>query len=273
MAICALYVKRTIHIPFSSIEKIVVGNYVEYIQIPKGVNFYRVQALMIIHHDQGMFFRHFSSRDEFANWVQRFTDKNIALYKTEYDLCPAYTDRLKYDIDFAKLEGYPWNEKISTPPIGRETVKNPYEPWEHDGKLKEEFVDNQKRHTIKWINRINLILFIYAIIVGSIIIPTRMIGDDGLIEIDFVVIFGVSFVYILLPALFLYGRKYAKWYLPLIHFFITFIGGMIGVYLSSLFNELPPLYSSILALNIFNIIIGWVPAYLFMRLFWRYLAI
>lgn len=207
----------------------------------------------------------FPEEKEFHDWITRLQDKGCPLFKTEYDLRPALTARVDYEVDFSKVEGDPWLGSYSYPSFGDEKTTNPFLPWEHGAKKREGIEENKRMQTKKWEKRVFWLLLGYALIVGGIIMPIYPLDEDGILAIDTTFIFSVLLFYVLIPFLLVFWRSFTKWYLPLLYFIVVAAGNSFAVFLISLFIDIPSLYLSIISINIFVLLFGWIPSFLLIK--------
>lgn len=255
--------KEEVHIPFSSVHSVVVGNVAEFIRMSRGSDFYRFDAMMIIKHEDGIHIQRFNELDTLKNWLSRFLDKGRALYKTTEDLFPAIMDSTDYQVDFSKVEGLPWDGKTEFPPVGEERKNNPFQPWKHGADLRPENTKEKKNKTKTWEKRISLLLFLFSFIAGIMVFPQAQLDADDFIKMNGS-IFGMIFIALVIPFLFVYWRKYTKWYNPFVHFVLVTTSNtiaMIIVFLidgDSILENVKIYFSNILLLNIFFLLPGWL---------------
>ena len=259
--------EEKVSIPFESIKSVIIGNNANYTSMPvgKGISFYRFGAIMVIKHENGIFIQQFFEQQEFHDWILRLEDKGCPLFKTEYDLGPAIASGPDYEVDFSKLVGLPWRGAPDYPPIGDEKLRNPFSPWEIGVKKREGVEENKRMKTRKWEKRVNWLLLGYALIVGGVIMPTFPLDEDGILAIDDPFIFGVLPFYILIPFFLVFWRSYAKWYLPFLYFVIMTAGNSFGALLVSIFADIPAIYLSAIAINLFVLVMGLIPSFLFIK--------
>lgn len=257
--------EESINIPFETIREIVVGNNVN----KRDKKEYYLGALMVLKHEKDeVFFREFFDESELNDWISRYQDKGCPLFKTEYDLYPAYMNIGKYDVDFNKLHGEAWDGKSFAENLGARSRINPYQRWEPSTKkIHEDTIKKQKKkYTKKWEIRIGLLLLGYALIIGSTVMPWLPLNEDGSFwKENILFTIGVVGVNMLTPLLFVFWRPYTHWFIPLIYFGILFAGNSVAVCIVSLFADVPGLYMIIFALNLLILLISWIPGYIIIK--------
>lgn len=105
-------------IPFSSMNRILIGNLVEekeknYKYFSK--KYYEFSAMMVIEHEDGRSLHSFDHKEEFENWLPRFLDKDCTVVKTEFDLAPARIEAIMEErsLNFSEITGKPWKADTS----------------------------------------------------------------------------------------------------------------------------------------------------------------
>src|SRR5699024_8884653 len=118
-------------IPFSSMNRIIIGNFVRKRKRQQGFSkeYYEFNAIMVIEHDGRQYTKIFNNMEEFENWLPRFLDKGCEVVKTEYDLAPAFYESDQVGMNLSGITVEPWQNDTSYPPIGEESRDNPYVPW------------------------------------------------------------------------------------------------------------------------------------------------
>ncbi|HLR51621.1 MAG TPA: DUF2427 domain-containing protein [Candidatus Avamphibacillus sp.] len=261
-------------IPFSSVHRILVGNFVMEYDTKKrsSKKSYECSAIMIIEHENGNYLRIFNNMDEFKNWLPRFLDKDCLVVKTEYNLAPAFYEIDQDDIDFSEITGEPWSADTIYPPIGDKSLKSPFVTWEYNkAKQADSLEENQKKakqkiqRTRKWENRTMLALAAMSFMIGVFIFPFTPVEDNGALTLTYTMILIMAFM-ILYPICLVFWRSHTRWYLPILYFIVTAgVGTGIFLLFSFILNS-PVSYIRVGQFYMFVTVIGWIPAFIIFKI-------
>ncbi|WP_066188231.1 hypothetical protein [Gracilibacillus timonensis] len=232
------------HIPFENIDHVLIGVFTYRMPVPQGWNYFRFGSLMIIMHQGNYFFRQFESRDEWQKWMRRIEDKVPLVTYTGYDLSEALRAQAYSEVDFSEVEGT--RQDIVSEYIGEKSYRNPFQIWMPE-EVKEEVRSKTERNVL-WI------LFGYALLFGSIIMPNSATDSEGIVEMTDIILFGYLGINLLIPCVYVFWRRYTKWYNLLLYAVVVTAGTSIGLFVASLIMEVPSLYGSALLLNMMNIL-------------------
>lgn len=247
-------------IPFPEIKKVVLTNYAK--PMPQ---YYQTGAAIIFHYANGVYIHQFLDADEFSQVIRQLTERQIIIYRSEFDIHTALSQQGMYHADLSLLPAEPWQGEIDEF-MFTEQAKNPFETWTPQEEKTAVAKRQAKEDTKQWVRRSIIFLFLYALVVGGVIIPTRPIDAEGFIVFDWVTVILIYGVYVILPIFIIYWRPKVNIYLPFIYFIVTLVGGFLSYFGGSLFNDFPPLADSVLALHLFILLIGWLPAFVIVRI-------
>ncbi|WP_010096117.1 hypothetical protein [Ornithinibacillus scapharcae] len=252
------------HIGFDEMNKVLIGNLRgKYLNLHK-TSFDILGVLLIIMHQDGNFYQRLYDAEELEDWLLRLKDKGIPIYYTEYDLTIAYDSTASYDVDFNQIEGIPWDgERLPVPiPLTMNQTSKPYIIWK-DEKVEQLKEKDQRRRTKRAEFLVIIMLFLYALFAGAVIMPSVPLLEDNTFEFEEKILLGVVLVNMVIPFLFVYWRKYTKWYMPIVYVLVGSIGNCLSLFL---FSEIPDLYEAAIIVNLFTLIIGWYPILLIVKI-------
>lgn len=253
--------RKTSVISFNQAHKVLIGMKPVPIRIPrmggswKHRTYYRFEAILFILYEEGMFMESFWKAEDLKKWIHHFKNKVPIVY-TNQDLMPALQLAKHTKIDFSQVQGSS-TDTISAY-IGQENSSNPFRPWMPTGALEE---GNRKKTEISRVNTKKAekmalwLLFCYAIVSAIILLPQAPLDEDGLIELTDTILIWYLGLNLFIPTILVFFRRYSKWYNPVLYTIVVIVGNTTGLLVASFFNEFTPIYSSVLILNLFNIIL------------------
>lgn len=112
---------------FHDIDQVLVGLYSKKIPVHEGNEEYRINALLIIMHNNRYFFQEIMDAKELYEWVKRLHDRVPSIRYTDYDLKQAYDTHTISPIDFSIVPSS--EDNIVSDWIGTEKDNESLKTW------------------------------------------------------------------------------------------------------------------------------------------------
>ncbi|GGA93073.1 hypothetical protein [Ornithinibacillus halotolerans] len=252
-------------ISFDDVDQAVVGIYPFHYTVEDSPGYYIYDAVLILASKESIFNKIFHNADELKKWVNHLKDK-VPVTFTDQDFRKALEASHYTFVDFTRVEGTHFD--VVSKHIRTESRENIFQPWLPED-IKVEFErkkeTTKRAQTKKAEKTTTWLLFFYAILSAAILLPGTPIDNEGFIVLTDKILLLYLGVNMLLPFIFVFFRKYAKWYNPVIYLFVVAIGNYIGVLIASFFIDFPSMYYTIVFLNIYNIVL-WILAFIFAKI-------
>lgn len=252
-------------VPISEITHALVGLYVEKIAIPYGRRFYRYNAILVVGYEDQYVFKRLNNVHVFRKWTLRF-EGNIPLYYTDLDVSKAYQAHFYTPVDFSQIHSV--SHDVVRPLIGLETYQSGLDVWEPEGMM--EAVEASRRNqtiprTRRAETRTMCILFIYNFFFAWFILLQAPIHPNGIVELTDLILIGYVMTNLLIPVCLVFWRRFSNRYAPFLFAAVTLASNTLGNLIGFWIHDLPMILTSILILNIFNIVL-WTVAMISMKM-------
>lgn len=225
-------------IPYEDIKKVILAHNAYYIHdfMHMGRGHYYIRSIIVVFYRDSYFLKRINNEEEWGEWFSRLKNHDIPVFYAPKDLHDMHRAHFEgYKIDFSKLEATPWWELKEEPRILSGGKKNPFDMWMEQDTLKRMNKDKKER-TKNVDQRVTFGILIYGLLMGLLLFPGVPVEDGG-----YALEGHRYFLYILLPGLaplfFASWRKYYKWWLMPVVYYITYaLSTTVGVGVSSLFT-------------------------------------
>ncbi|MBY7143148.1 hypothetical protein KFZ56_08770 [Virgibacillus sp. NKC19-3] len=258
--------EKEIYTPFEDMDKVLIGHLPTRIPVHKGRDYFRFDARLILMYQGNYFVQDFYPMDDPNQWIDRFADAGIPIRYTNYDLFSAFITAYYIEVDFYEMESIPWDFTGDQLRLGEESHRNPFPKWiseEGEEKIKTVKEDIKVPKTRRAEKLTLWMLFVFAVFFGSVMMPGMPLDEDGVVSFG-EALFTAIIINALIPFVFVYWRSYTKWYNPILYFIVVSIGNCLGLFIVSLFRDIPNLYGSIFIMNIFNLFL-WATLLIFVK--------
>lgn len=235
--------------PLHEISDVIVGIYADRIPTDKK-DFYRYNALLILIHNEDYFFERFLSVEDSQKWIDRLKEKVPEIRYTTDDLSDAFRAQYYTKIDFSQIEGCA-NDNELLKYIGVETYQNRLHIWKPEGvdeQIHAKQKDTLRPRTLKVEKMTFWIIFFYNLLFTVFLLPKIPIDDDHFVEATMMLLLGYFVVNFLIPTLFVFWRKFTRWYVPLLFIVANLIGLFTGLTFSYIITDALFNYESVLLL-------------------------
>ncbi len=253
-------------IPFADMDLVLIGMVEDKTFLPGGRKMYQYHALLVIQSEDDYFFKKFTRKTEFDQWMNRFQGKVPAIQYTTMNLEKAFSARKYMKIDFAQAPMH--DRDIVSDYIGAETYTSLLENWEPRGMCEGVLESHRKksvprtRKAERWTMRG---LFVYNLLFALFVFPIIPVDQNGLVELSETVLIGYVIVNVIVPTAFVFWRSFTRWYLPLLFAVVTLAGNMIGVLGALWIQDFPFMFASLFILHAFTIVL-WTVALIHIKL-------
>lgn len=240
-------------LPFSQVNHVLIGLYVEEGRIPSHEMLYRVHALIVIVHEGRPYVRRCRNKNELKGWVTCLQENHCRIQYTSYDLRSTLHASKYVPVDFSRIPRTD-TDVVSTV-IGTESTTADWDVWH----CEQTYADVQAMIRSLTITRTRVAevfsfvcLFIYNMVIGCFMFPLMPVhASGGIVFTDTVIVVFLG-VNVLIPMGFVFWRRYTRRLLTCIYTGIACSGGLIGVMLSLKITSVPQAVSSLLIIYTFN---------------------